>query len=558
MTTVDDVRPAPSTTRSSFGGAMGRLLTARWAVWLLPPAAALAGFGLFAPRFGVHSPSLIDDWFAITYEPRAIHQLVHGHYVSSLVDYGGRYRPAYAVLSYFQWITLGDHGRSTFLPTLFGLARLFFFMAAVGAVTLAVLRGRTSRRRAVVLATFAATLVVWTPGIATSFVRFGVAEPTAFAFVALSLLVMTPAVRSLALEEGGVWRPRPLARLLGGYVLYLFGIYMWEALAAVVVVLPALYYWMLQGAPRPVPRRRKWCVVGLVAVALVAPLLHITGEILVNGHLGAHSGRAGSHSLLTALVAAVLPTVGGALLRPESLLWLLLPFFVVPRCIRSARQGDRMAAVCLAALAAGWLAAYVSYVGADNLSRYYIPWIAALAVAGAWSLSGPLPNQRDLSLVALGLVAITIVVGRPEGLVRNWIRDDQAGSKAIAVAGEAYATGCRVYLVGFPAERAVGIARLIPRSGTSSLTGCDSGSTRAFAVLWPSSMTAAPRGCGPGWQRALTSGRITLLACRDFQQRTRIHTQDAALNQGLSVVRLVRPSHFVPASSLNHFSYHGS
>ena len=433
----------------------------------------------------------MDDWFAISYSPPAVHELLHGHYVTSLVDYGGRYRPAYAVLTYFQWIVLGDHGHSTALPTLFGLARLLFFMAVAAAMTMLLLRGKTSKVQAAVWASLASVVIVWTPGIATNFVRFGVAEPTGLAFVALSLLVMAPAIRSLAFDEGGRLRVGQLLRLMGGYVLYLLGVYMWEALVAVIVVLPALYFWMRQGPRRQGTSRRVWWVIGAAAVLLTAPLVHITAEVLVNGHLDASSAAAGRHGLLPALLGGVLPTLGGALTRPQSLLCCALPFYVIPRCTRAARQGDRTALICLATLGAGLLAAYISYAGSDNLSRYYIPWIAALVVTGAWSLSTS-PNRKELSLAALALASLTVVVGRTDLQIANWINLDRIGSSAITVVGDASATGCRVYLVGFPPERAVGVARLIPSAVQSPLSACSRGSSRALAVRWPGLTARSP------------------------------------------------------------------
>src|SRR4051794_18419746 len=95
--------------------------------WAAPALAVVVALAIFAPRLAVKDPSLIDDWFAITYGPRAVHELVHGHYDTALVDYGGRYRPSYALLNYIQWSLPGSR-TSTTLPNLIGLGRLFLFM----------------------------------------------------------------------------------------------------------------------------------------------------------------------------------------------------------------------------------------------------------------------------------------------------------------------------------------------------------------------------------------------------------------------------------------------
>ena len=222
-------------------------------VWLVPAASIAVIVGIFAPRFGVGSPSLIDDWFALTYAPTAAHQLLHGHYDAGVVDYGGRYRPAYQLLSYAQWL-FGSR-RSTLAPTIFGLARLIFFAGAVATVTATMLRGAASRTWLIVAASITPAIVIATPGLSYNFVRFGVAEPTSFAAVAIGLAGLTAAVRRVVRAPQRVDLRRIAPTFTAGYAIYAFGAYMSEAIVAVVLFLPALYYWISR-EPGFVPGRR--------------------------------------------------------------------------------------------------------------------------------------------------------------------------------------------------------------------------------------------------------------------------------------------------------------
>ena len=91
--------------------------------------AVLAG-GLEQVRLGVRVPSLIDDWYAITYSGTALQGLLHGDYSSYAVDFAGRYRPAYTALwSYAQWHLLG--GPSTSVAAIWGAARTALFILAI-------------------------------------------------------------------------------------------------------------------------------------------------------------------------------------------------------------------------------------------------------------------------------------------------------------------------------------------------------------------------------------------------------------------------------------------
>ena len=86
--------------------------TSRLALWagrlLLPFTALGIAVWIEATRFTLKTPSLIDDWFALSYSGRGVHALVHGNYLSAGSDFAGRYRPGKsAVWDYTQWHLLG-------------------------------------------------------------------------------------------------------------------------------------------------------------------------------------------------------------------------------------------------------------------------------------------------------------------------------------------------------------------------------------------------------------------------------------------------------------------
>src|SRR5438477_12705827 len=81
-----------------------------------PAVAVLGGVGLWFQwgRFRSGTPSLVDEWFGITYSGPALHALLKGDYLSSGLDYGGRYRPGYtAAWNYIQWHVPFDHSAET-------------------------------------------------------------------------------------------------------------------------------------------------------------------------------------------------------------------------------------------------------------------------------------------------------------------------------------------------------------------------------------------------------------------------------------------------------------
>src|SRR5690348_3520668 len=100
----EELRP-PAAAERRFGSAVNRRVAS---IALVAPAVGAAVVWPEWVRFRDATPSIRDDWFAVTYSKPALHALLHGNYVGAGLDFAGRYRPAYtAIWNYAQWHLLG-------------------------------------------------------------------------------------------------------------------------------------------------------------------------------------------------------------------------------------------------------------------------------------------------------------------------------------------------------------------------------------------------------------------------------------------------------------------
>src|SRR5439155_19594417 len=95
-------RAARSTFRATVDVA-SRELRASAAAWrriglaiirVAVPVTVVGGVGLWFEwgRFRMTTPSIIDEWFGVTYSGPSLQPLQRGNYFSSGLDFGGRYR----------------------------------------------------------------------------------------------------------------------------------------------------------------------------------------------------------------------------------------------------------------------------------------------------------------------------------------------------------------------------------------------------------------------------------------------------------------------------------
>lgn len=522
----------------------------RWCVWLIPGCCLAMMIGVFLPRFGIQSASLVDDWFSLTYAPTAVHQLIHGHYDTAVVDYGGRYRPSYALLNEAQWM-FGSRN-STLAPNLFGLARLLFFAGAVAAIVAAVLRRSASRPWVVVASSIVPTMIVAAPGMSYNFVRFGIAEPTAIAAVAVGLACMTATLQCSLTSGSNVSKRRSAATFTAGYGVYVFGAYLSEACAAIVVLLPSIYYWISRD-PAFVRSRRAKAILALAAVLVLLPIGHVFWEIAPK--LGSDHGNRTMAGVIFKLVRPAGPTLSG-LLTTGNLIWPLLVLLTLALSARQAFRKDREGILITGMILSGLAAAYIAELGTsgNTLSRYYIPLLVAVGVGFVWLLGSLEALPR--SIITAAVLAV-MLAGRGDQTARAWLELDHGGDKAIALASAANATGCRVYLVDFPDERRMGLARVLNNSGPGSLATCHAADRSAYAIWWrlysATSSTTAPAGCETRWRRLGGPSSVELFRCSRFGLRRSVPSQDTLTRTRM--VRLVPPTHWIDASALNGLAY---
>jgi hypothetical protein len=527
------------------------LTAARRAVWLIPALCFALVAAIYAPRFDVHSPSLVDDWFALTYAQTATHQLLTGHYNTAIVDYGGRYRPTYALLADLQWM-FGSRN-STLVPTIIGLGRLLFFFASVAITVIAVLRGIANRPFLIAGASLVPTSVIATRGISYNFVRFGVDEPTAFAAIAIGLVGMTAGMRDLTGAKRRTARWRSAAVFAPSYLVYAFGAYMTEASAAVVVLLPPLYYWLSRD-PVFARSRRSTILLAGAAIVILAPIAHVLFEVLPNLGRGSQGGRTVTGFLGWLLNPAVSTVVG--ISTTASLVWPALIAVALVSTGRGAIRRDRHAVLLLGMVVSGFAFAYLANLGTsgNSLSRYYIPLLVAAGIASVWRIASLRPAPQSL---ILAFMTALVLAGRGDVVAQDWLRLDQAGDAAIALASQANSTQCPVYLVDFPDERRMGLARVLQDKSRGSLVRCSESNPTAYAVKWtlatPMSSPEYPTRCKAHWQLVARDSSVDLARCSNFSPPAVIRNQDTL--SGARFVHLVPPSSWIDASVLNRLAY---
>ena len=241
----------------------------------------------------------------------------------------------------------------------------------------------------------------------------------------------------------------------------------------------------------------------------------------------------------------------------DLLAWPLLVVLTLFISARRALRKDRHAVLVTGMLVAGIAAAYLANLGTNGtyLSRYYIPLIVATTIAFMWLLQSVAATPR---VTILASVMLVILSGRGDVAVRRWLYMDEAGGTAIAFASEAHASRCPVYLADFPAERRMGLARMLETQPRGNLGSCNRTRHTAFEIRWLTNSAldspAYPRGCGTAWRVVHRHNSVELDRCDLFSRNPSLPTQDI-LAATPRVVRLAPPTHWVDASVLNGLAY---
>jgi len=316
------------------------------------------------------------------------------------------------------------------------------------------------------------------------------------------------------------------------------------------VLLPALYYWVSREPGFVADRKSRAMLAGTGALILL-PIVHILWEI------GRGDGGKTAGSLLGRLLDPAGATALGVV-TTDVLAWPLLVVLALWISARRALRKDRHAVLFTGMLVAGIAAAYLANLGTNGtyLSRYYIPLIVTTTIVLMWLLQSVATMSRATILAS---VLVVILSGRADHAVRDWLYMDHAGTTAIAFASEMYATGCPVYLTNFPAERRMGLARMVD-AHVQGHSRCDRANPAAFAIRWldESALDSPiyPRGCSTAWRMVRRQNSVELDRCDTFGRPPSVPTQDV-LSETPQVVRFVPPTRWVDASALNRLAYVG-
>ena len=436
---------------------------------LVAVAAAVFGLGvwLVSPRFEIESPSLVDDWIAVTQGGDELGELIRSGNAEEQ-----RFRPSWTVWNAFQWHTF-DAPDGLVGPNAWNLARLAILVAGLTLLVALALPPPRGRAEAVVHALVAgvpALLVVTVPKFARDLARFGTQEPLLVGGMALGGSLLVLAVRS-------VLRPTPLPRtrvavfVTAGSVLWLAGVYQKETSLA---VLPLLVAAVVAGRGRlrgwrsvSRPRQRVLTAIGVV---FLLPLTHVAiesvriaarGDLVYDAEVNAGRGILDGLEILYDWSTEVFSLTARRV---------VIAALVLTAIVALVRR--RLDLVALGALGAGALTLVLAAQSGVAVSRYYIPTYALAGVALALSL-GRLPVVvQAAGVAALALAFLPATEAYRE--VEAWAFEERAGGELVDMLAELDANGCSVAMAGIDQETSMALAALVSRDERSRTAGCAS------------------------------------------------------------------------------------
>jgi hypothetical protein len=512
-----------------------------WIARFLVPLAALGlCVSTEAIRFAFRTPSLIDDWFGVTYAPSALHSLLHGTYAAAGNDFDGRYRPAWAAIwNYAQWHLLGRP--STFVAASWGVLRAIAFFAAILLLARIVSRDRLSARRPLLfLAPVAVTL---TPNIAVALAEFGPGEPLMVAGLAIGLVILADGVRKvLSVEDSPRMRVLGTAEIAIGYLVYVFGVYTKESSVALLVFVPFFLKWSWASLRVHLARHGpQTSFIAGVAILILAPLLHVATRLGIAILSGATPWPNPKFTLAAKIYAAAVSPLLGAPGALGTWFWLIASPFAIAVAGLALRRRDRNAWLLIGVLATGFCMTAIPSSRGPMSSWYYIPWITAVA---AVSFPAIAHARRTVVLLGLASVALLIPLRTPAALA-NWARTQRSGSEAIDLAKGVVAARCPLYLANFDIEQRVAIPLLFRFGHPTAVPSCAAKSAAAYAVSWknrglPADFAAR---CRSGWRRLPATNGIGLYRCASLRAAPTLDQYQASGEPTVKVIRVrIRPN----------------
>jgi hypothetical protein len=214
------------------------------------------------------------------------------------------------------------------------------------------------------------------------------------------------------------------------------------------------------------------------------------------------------------------------------------------------RRSHRDAWLLAGVLATGFLMSAFSLARGDTPSRYYLPWVIAVAAVAVRALA-----QTSAGLqIAAAVVVVAMALTGTRDAIADWARTERSGSTAVEMAKGVVVAGCPTYLANFDVERRVAIPRLLSFAHATPLPTCAQTSETGYAVSWKSA--PLPREfaarCRSNWQKLAIRDGVSMYRCESLATGP-IPDQDVASGSpAVTVVRLHLPEREPKPETFNH------
>lgn len=500
---------------STLAVAAGFLISLGYAIWLL------------SPRFGIATPSVIDDWNGASQGARSLGDLL----LPFVESPARRFRPGFGLFDYIEWHTLGAPFDMTG-PNLWNIGRVALLVAGIGVVPALVARAIRPELSPLALGALTAlspAAVITGTTIPVDLARLAPQEPMLIgATVCGAALVLLGLDRHLSGRR--LRAALPPAAI--GWLLFVVGVTSKEASISFLVAVPFLYAflvgrWRERGLVHSLfgPLRNGGFLI--CAVALAIPLLWVAfraGSISGEGadlyEAGAPTGTGEWTDRLRASWnlqrASLTGTVGSPIWHA---LAVGLPFLA--------------AAVVLDRRRMPWLALGLGLAAAVMLvlqglpavvtSRYFLPTMALLAMSASLLLA---QAQGWLRWTALAATAILVATGASAARqsVQAWAADEKATSSFVDQVATLTESGCTIHLAGVDIERSEALPRLVALKIDAIGRRC-ANDADALVVTLPSGApqavgdTGVWSACREPWKPEAAAGIWVLLRCDALKER---------------------------------------
>ncbi|MGH3110961.1 MAG: hypothetical protein ACRDQT_08605 [Gaiellaceae bacterium] len=445
--------------------------------WLVAVVALVSAYAVWitSPRFDIETPSLVDDWAAITRADDQLRDILGGSNPEEQ-----RFRPGWILWNYLQWHTL-DAPYGIVGPNVWNVARILVLVCGLTLLTALALPAPGSRLEAAVHAAAAgvpAFVVVSAPKLAVDLTRFGPQEPLLVGAMALGGSLLVLGGRRL-LDPRRTELMSGIGLLVSGCAFWALGVYQKEVSLAVLPLVAAV---LIAGRARlgewPRLSRFRKLALGASGVVAVLPLLHVAiesalitarGDLVYGAEVDRGRGAWAGIRELWSWAHEALPPAGRAMAVAAVA---LTAFVLVWR-----RKID---AIAVGALVSGALAFVMAGQSGVATTRYFIPTYALFAVALAISLVR-LPSVVQLAgvlLVAFAFLPSTA----PRDEVRHWATDERLDGDFVRAVAERVSAGCVVASAGLDVEPGQAFPVLMAIEGDTT-SPCPVGG--AYFVLGP-------------------------------------------------------------------------